>query len=149
MSVSEPTTRRDDQDTIAAATELTATEVGCYVRDLAHGMRQITQRVDQQEIRFLDYLLAIWRKRRARSPSIPITRTSAAVAGARRAGALRLGRAVLEASVAHLFLERLQHQRVERRIVRRIGVCRTHRILSTTGRTASPPPRPVPARRWR
>ncbi len=59
MSTYEQPTERDDQDAIAAATDLTATEIGCYVRDLAHGVRQITGRVDQQEIRFLDYLLAI------------------------------------------------------------------------------------------
>ena len=59
MSAYEQPTEPDDQDLIATATDLTATEVGCYVRDLAHGMRQITQRVDQKEIRFLDYLLAV------------------------------------------------------------------------------------------
>ncbi len=59
MSTSEHTTRPDEPDTIATPTDLTATEVGCYVRDLAHGMRHVTQRVDQKEVRFLDYLLAI------------------------------------------------------------------------------------------
>ena len=59
MPTSERTIRPDEQDTIAIATDLTATEVGCYVRDLAHGMRQITQHIDHKEIRFLDYLLAI------------------------------------------------------------------------------------------
>jgi hypothetical protein len=59
MSTSEPTIGQDDQDAAAIATDPTATEIGCYVRDLAHGMRQITRRVDQKEIRFLDYLLAI------------------------------------------------------------------------------------------
>ena len=49
----------DDQDTIMPTTDLTATEVGTYVRDLAHGMRQITRRIDQKDVRFLDYLLAI------------------------------------------------------------------------------------------
>lgn len=59
MAITERTKGQDEQETVAVATDLTATEVGCYVRDLAHGMRQITQRVDQKEIRFLDYLLAI------------------------------------------------------------------------------------------
>lgn len=55
----QPATRDEDRDSSPATADLTATEVGCYVRDLAHGMRQITQRVDQKDIRFLDYLLAI------------------------------------------------------------------------------------------
>ena len=59
MSTSEQTAAGDDQDTIGTATDLTATEVGCYVSDLAHGMRQITQCIDQKDVRFLDYLLAI------------------------------------------------------------------------------------------
>ncbi len=59
MPTSERATRQNEQDTVAVATDLTATEVGCYVRDLAHGMRQLTQRIDHKEIRFLDYLLAI------------------------------------------------------------------------------------------
>ncbi len=59
MSASERTTELDDQDTILTAADLTPKEVGCYVRDLAHGMRQITQHRDQNDVRFLDYLLAI------------------------------------------------------------------------------------------
>ena len=60
MPISERTTKQDDlEEKIAMATDLTATDIGCYVRDLAHGMRQIAQRLDQKEIRFLDYLLAI------------------------------------------------------------------------------------------
>ena len=59
MSTSEQTAAADDQDTIETATDLTATEIGGYVHDLAHGMRQITRRIDQKDVRFLDYLLAI------------------------------------------------------------------------------------------
>jgi hypothetical protein len=59
MPVSERTKLRDEKESVAVTTNFTATEVGCYVHDLAHGMRQITQRVDQKEIHFLDYLLAI------------------------------------------------------------------------------------------
>jgi hypothetical protein len=59
MAISERTTKRTNQDTMATTTDLTATEIGCYVRDLAHGMRQITLRADQKDVRFLDYLLAI------------------------------------------------------------------------------------------
>jgi hypothetical protein len=59
MSVSERAKGREDPLPATMSAEPTATEVGCYVRDLAHGMRQITQSVDQKEIRFLDYLLAI------------------------------------------------------------------------------------------
>ena len=49
----------DDLEAIAVATDLTTAEIGRYVCDLAHGMRQVTQRLDQRDIRFLDYLLAI------------------------------------------------------------------------------------------
>lgn len=59
MPTTEGTTERHEQDKTAITTDLTATDIGCYVRDLSRGMRQITQRVDQKEIRFLDYLLAI------------------------------------------------------------------------------------------
>ena len=59
MSTSGQTAAEDDQDTIGTATDLTATEIGGYVHDLAHGMRRITQRIDQKDVRFLDYLLAI------------------------------------------------------------------------------------------
>ncbi len=60
MPISERTTKQDElEEKIAVTTDLTATEIGCYVHDLAHGMRQIAQRLDQKEIRFLDYLLAI------------------------------------------------------------------------------------------
>jgi len=59
MPPSEHATARDGHDAIETTSDLAATEVGCYVRDLAHGMRQVTRRVDQQEVRFLDYLLAI------------------------------------------------------------------------------------------
>jgi hypothetical protein len=60
MPTTEQTARQDeDRDSSLATADLTALEVGCYVRDLAHGMRQITQRIDQKDVRFLDYLLAI------------------------------------------------------------------------------------------
>ncbi len=58
MAISEQTVP-DDQDAITLAADLTTTEVGSYVRDLAHGMRQITRRIDQKDICFLDYLLAV------------------------------------------------------------------------------------------
>lgn len=60
MATSEQTAiQEEDRDSSLATADLTATEIGCYVRDLAHGMRQITQRLDQKDVRFLDYLLAI------------------------------------------------------------------------------------------
>ena len=59
MTTTEYIAEPDEHEAIAITTKLTATDIGSYVRDLAHGMRQVTGRIDQQEIRFLDYLLAI------------------------------------------------------------------------------------------
>ncbi len=57
MAIAERSPQQDEPDTTAL--DLTAADIGGYVRDMAHGMREITQRIDQKEVRFLDYLLAI------------------------------------------------------------------------------------------
>jgi hypothetical protein len=66
MTASEETAELDTEqeqteaEDVAALVEgLTPNEVGGYVREMVHGMRRLTQRLDQRDVRFLNYLLAI------------------------------------------------------------------------------------------
>ncbi len=63
MTASEQTAERDAEEDGAdlgtLVDGLAPIEIGSYVRDLVQGMRRLTQRIDQRDVRFLDYLLAI------------------------------------------------------------------------------------------